>query len=63
MYEVESLETPLLNSFSGSNSHTVNRDSFNYQNINSPRGFETDEEEIKLELWGLKEAVHSGELD
>ena len=62
MYHLESVETPLSPSLNGSPSNIFNTVDLQYQ-YRSPRAFETDEEELRLELWGLKEAVHSGELN
>ena len=62
MNKLESLESPLSCSFNGGSSHVMNTGDYPYQ-YRSPQAAETDEEEIRLELWGLKEAVHSGELD
>lgn len=62
MYHLESVETPLSRSLNGGPSNILNTVDLQYQ-YRSPRTFETDEEELRLELWGLKEAVHSGELN
>ena len=64
MYQLDSMETPLSSScsFNGGRSQCLTTDNFHYQH-RSARAVETDEEDIRLELWGLKEAVHSGELD
>lgn len=59
MYHLQSSGTPLSSQFhSGSPRKNSMR-----RYYKSPRASEPDEEDIKLELWGLKEAVQSGEVD
>lgn len=61
MYHLQSLETTPLSSRLKSGSPRSNNVKYPYR---SPRVSELDEEEdFKLELWGLKEAVNSGDLD
>ena len=62
MYHLESVKTPISCSLNGGPSNIFNTVDLQYQ-YRSPRAFETDEEELRLELWGLKEAVHSGEVN
>ncbi|KAL9979146.1 hypothetical protein ACROYT_G016761 [Oculina patagonica] len=59
MYHLQSSETPLSSPF---NSGSPRNNSMRHY-YKSPRSSELDEEDIKLELWGLKEAVQSGEVD
>ena len=61
MYGLQSVETPAPSYFRNGIDHD-NTVKYPYM---SPRVLvpEPDEEDIKLELWGLKEAVQSGELD
>ena len=61
MYGLQSAETPVPSYFLNGSDHD---NSIKYPCM-SPRVRvpETDEEDIRLELWGLKEAVQSGELD
>lgn len=61
MYHLQSLETPLL--FPNNNSSP--RSTTTRYPYRSPPVLELDhdEEDIRLELWGLKEAVHSGEVN
>lgn len=63
MHQLDSFETPFLSGFSSGISQSANTDSVHRYQNRSPQRFHSDEEEIRLELWGLKEAVHSGELD
>ena len=63
MHQLDSFETPFLSGFSSGISQSANTDSVHLYQKRSPQRFYSDEEEIRLELWGLKEAVHSGELD
>lgn len=61
MYGLQSSETPLPSHFLNGSHH----DNSVKHPCMSPRVRipEPDEEDIKLELWGLKEAVQSGEVD
>lgn len=61
MYGLQSTETPVPSYFINGSDHD---NSVKYPSM-SPRlrVLENDEEDIKLELWGLKEAVQSGEVD
>lgn len=63
MHQLDSFETPFLSGFSSGISQSANTDSVHLYQKRSPQRFYSDEEEIRLELWGLKEVVHSGELD
>lgn len=63
MHQLDSFETPFLSGFSSGISQSANTGSVHLYQKRSPQRFYSDEEEIRLELWGLKEAVHSGELD
>ncbi|PFX24613.1 F-box/LRR-repeat protein 7 [Stylophora pistillata] len=57
MYQSRSSETPFL-------LHSDKGTSMPYPYKSPPvTGLDHDEEDFRLELWGLKEAVHSGELD
>ena len=58
MYQLEVLEKPLSRSLNDCTSN----DELQYC-CRTPRRFESDEDELRLELWGLKEAVRSGEVD
>ena len=61
MYGLQSAETPVSPYFLNGSDHD---NSVKYPCMSSRvRVPETDEEDIRLELWGLKEAVQSGELD
>lgn len=60
MHRLETLETPVSWSFNGTCSSFNNTDDLQYT---PAQAFQADEEEMRLELWGLKEAVHSGQLN